>query len=177
MFGVADLPNGIRLRATTAHDAAFERRLHDATRQDLKLIDGEQDFIQSIVDMQFRAKSEGHGSTHPNAFYYIIEKNGDRIGRLTLDFGHNEVHVVDLTVLPAWQGQGVGSTVVQAMQNVAAKMAVPVGLTVRRDNHAAIKTYQKLGFALDPASNPLAMHMLLRWLPTAQEMPKKFIVS
>ncbi len=64
MFGTADLPNGIRLRPTTDRDRAFERRLHDANRWELQLVDGGPDLVQSLLDMQFTAQTEGHGAQH-----------------------------------------------------------------------------------------------------------------
>ena len=86
MFGTADLPNGIRLRPATDRDRDFERRLHDANRWELQLVDGEPDFIRSLLDMQFTAQTEGHGAQHPDALSFIIEKTGEPCGRLVLDF-------------------------------------------------------------------------------------------
>ncbi|MCJ2185390.1 GNAT family N-acetyltransferase [Novosphingobium beihaiensis] len=176
MLGIADLPNGVRLRAATTADAQLERSIHDANRQDLTLIDGETEFVRSVMDFQYRAKNDGHASAYPNAHYYMIEKSGDVAGRLMIDFGHNEVHIVDITVLPAWHGQGIGTTVLQAMQKVAGSMAVPVTLSVKHHNYGAVKLYRQLGFLPDPDIPPTASHMLLRWEPAREHMAPRIVM-
>ena len=175
-FGVADLPNGIRLRMTRNTDAAFERTLHDSNRADLKLIDGDRDLVQSVMDFQYQAKSTGHGESYPDAQHYMIEKAGEVIGRLVIDFGHNEVRIVDITVLPAWHGQGVGKTVLQAMQKVAGNLRLPIVLTALRNNLRAVTLYQQLGFRLDPANRPGGVRLLLRWEPATDMMPTRIIM-
>jgi ribosomal protein S18 acetylase RimI-like enzyme len=177
MFGVADLPNGVRLRATTANDSAFERDLHDATRQDLALIDAEAEYVREVIDLQHRARDTGHGTQYPNALYYIIEKNGDRIGRLSVDVGHNAVHIIDLAVLPAWQNQGVGKTVLEALQNIAGQIAVPLTLAVATHNQLAMTLYTSLGFVLDyEITEEFAGRRMMRWDPTGERLRKSIIM-
>ena len=53
------IPDGLYLRPSTAADKPFLEKLHHSTRQDLQFIDGEQDFIESIVEMQFKAQTPG----------------------------------------------------------------------------------------------------------------------
>lgn len=175
-FGVADLPNGIRLRMTRGSDSALERSLHDSSRSDLQLIDGDREFVQSIIDFQYQAKNAGHGESYPNAQYYMIEKAGDVIGRLVIDFGHNEVRIVDITLLPAWHGQGIGKTVLQAMLKISGSLRLPVVLTVLLNNRPALALYQQLGFQLDPDNRPGDTRLLLRWEPDAEAMPARLAV-
>lgn len=170
MFGTFDLPNGVRLRMTQPNDSRLERAIHDANRDDLLLIDGEEDFVQSIFDLQYRARDQGYGQQYPNASYFMIEKTGATVGRLVVDFGHNEVRIVDIALIPAMHGMGVGTTVVQAIMTVAAKMPNEVSLSVRNDNKGAAALYRKLGFVLDPHVPSTQMHTYLRWMPTRNDM-------
>lgn len=164
MFGTADLPNGIRLRPTTDRDRAFERRLHDANRWDLHLVDGGPDFVQSLLDMQHTAQTEGHGAQHPDALYFIIEKTGEPCGRLVLDFTEMQVRVVDLAILPEAQGTGIGTTVLQAVQHVAGQVGAPVVLMVQRIDARAVRTYHALGFR-PTAEQPNPAFVVLAWSP------------
>lgn len=176
MMGIADLPNGVRLRATSAADAGIERRIHDANRTDLGRIDGPADLVRTVMDFQYRAKTDGHAASYPNAQYYMIEKAGDVTGRLVVDFGHNEVHVVDITLLPEWQGHGIGATVLRAMQTVAGSMALPVALSAHRGNARAVALYRQLGFRRDPDQPPSASHVLLRWDPPREMMSGRIVL-
>ncbi len=176
MFKVADLPNGVRLRMSQRGDRSFDRQLHDANRQDLALINGDRDFVQSLVDMQYRARDSSYEAAYPNAYHYIIEKSGQAVGRLLLDFGPAEVRVIDLSIHPGYQGLGVGTTVLTALQNVAAQVSSPIALAVRRDNGVALHVYTSLGFVLDADNDPFAMHLLLRWEPTRDLMETRIFM-
>jgi len=177
MFGIFDLPGGIRLRMTRPSDRLFERKIHDANRQDLHLIGGEAEYVQSIFDLQFRARDQGYGEQYPNAQYYMIEKSGNVAGRLVVDFGHNEVRIIDISLLPACHNQGIGTRVITALQNVAGKIAASLALSVRRDNPAGIGLYQKLGFAPDPENPPGAMHLHLVWRPGRDTMGERTFIQ
>lgn len=90
---------------------------------------GEQDYIESIVEMQFKAQTQGYGDQFPNAMYFIIEKHHEPIGK-----AHNEVRLIDIAFIPQARGQGVGKTVVQSFQSAAAQCGVPLVLTVEQHN-------------------------------------------
>lgn len=176
MFGSVDLPGGVRLRMTAPGDRDAERTIHDANRPELQLIDGEQDFVRSIYDMQFNARNTGYGDSFPDALYYMIEKAGETVGRLVLDFGSNEVRVVDISILPAYHGQGIGKIVITALKDVAAKIAAPMALCVRRDNGPAMQLYAQLGFVIDASADQNSMYFMMRWEPGRADMGTRSII-
>lgn len=164
MFARADLPNGVSLRPTQPGDKDFERMVHDANRWDLWLADAEADYIRGVIEMQNQAQIAGHGAQYPNALYYIVEKTGTPCGRLVLDFGQSDVRVVDLALIPEAQGKGVGTTVLRAIQNVAAAIPAPVTLSVQAMNVGAYRVYESLGFR--PLSEqPHPAFVRLAWRP------------
>lgn len=162
LSGIPSLPNGLGLRPSTPSDTPFIQSLFTQTRPELQLIDGEQDFIDSIVDMQMRAQTQGYGDQYPNAMYFIVEKLGTNIGRVTIDFGSNFVHIIDIAFIPQAQGKGYGGTVIQAVQETAKRLMAPVSLTVAKNNPAAKKLYMNLGFAVDEDQG---MYEMMVWYP------------
>jgi len=168
MFGTADLPNGIRLRPATAADNAFQRMVHDANRWDLAFVDGDAEFVQSLLDMQYAAQTEGHGAQHPNALYYIIEKTGTACGRLVLDFTETEVRIIDVALIPEAQDKGIGPTVLGAVQNVAGQLGAPVVLVTQRINTRAVRVYEKLGFR-PAAHQPNPAFVVMAWFPADRQ--------
>lgn len=160
-----DLPEGLTLRPEAPADRAFLERLHTLRRADLRLADAEPEYIESVVDMQYRAQTEGYGAQFPNALYFVIEKLGTAVGRLCLDFGPNEVRVVDLAFLPEARGKGYGSAILKAMQRAARQTMTPVTLTVQTTNVVARRTMAALGFQLD-RDGPLHQHLI--WYPTRE---------
>ncbi|CAM3536265.1 Acetyltransferase (GNAT) family protein [Vibrio aerogenes CECT 7868] len=157
-----NIPEGLHIRPSRETDKPFLEKLHHAARQDLQLIDGEKEFIESIVEMQFRAQTEGYGSQFPDAMYFIIEKHHEPIGRAAIDFGHNEAHLLDIAFLPQARGHGFGKAIIQSFQMAAAQSGLPVSLNVLQGNWGAKQLYLSLGFVVEAARPP---YEEMRWYP------------
>lgn len=61
--------------------------------------------------------------------------------------GHMECEIHTIGVDPAYQGQGIGRTMLTALLDRADRIEAPVFLEVRTDNVVAISLYEKHGFA------------------------------
>jgi GNAT superfamily N-acetyltransferase len=160
-------PSGLHIRPSGPADKVFLARLHREARQDLQWIDGEQDLIESVVDMQLHAQTQGYGTQFPNAMYFIIEKNSEAIGRAAIDFGHNEVHLIDMAFLAAARGHGFGRAILQSFQHCAAQSGVPMTLSVLSHNKVAKQLYIELGFQLSGGQSP---YEFLIWYPPAMKL-------
>lgn len=162
-----ELPDGLHIRPSRPSDKVFLEQLFHTTRNDLQLIDGEQDFIESIVEMQFRAQTQGYGDQFPNAMYFIIEKHHEAIGKATLDFGSNEIRLVDLAFLPRARGHGFGKAIIQSFQHCAAQVGTPMTLTVLLSNLPVRKLYKSLGFETESVKPP---YERLVWYPESMRV-------
>lgn len=161
------IPHGLHIRPSTPTDKPFLEQLYHSTRNDLKLIDGEHEFIESIIEMQFRAQTQGYGAAYPDAQHFIIEKHGEKIGRAAIDFGHNEVHLLDISFLPNARGHGFGKAIIQSFQSAAAQSRAPMSLTVLKGNVVAQKLYLSLGFVAEEYREP---YYRMCWYPTREMM-------
>ncbi len=157
-----NIPQGLNIRPAKPTDKPFLEKLHSSMRQELRFIDGEKEFVESIVTMQFQAQNDGYGSQFPNAMYFIIEKFHEPIGKATLDFGHNEVRLIDIAFLPQATGHGFGRAIIQSFQCAAAKTMLPMTLSVLQHNHAARKLYALLGFKVEAVKEP---YYFMAWYP------------
>jgi ribosomal protein S18 acetylase RimI-like enzyme len=156
------LPLGLSIRPATPADNGFIEALYRSTRQDLQLIDGEQGFIDTVIDQQFNAQTNGYGEAFPNAMYFIIEKHDQPVGRVMLDFGTEEIRVVNIAFIPEARGKGFGEGVIKSLQYAAGKNCVPLSLSVHSDNLAAKRLYAKLGFQTEQVT-PLYERLI--WYP------------
>ncbi|MDN3524516.1 GNAT family N-acetyltransferase [Halomonas sabkhae] len=143
------LNGGLHLRPSRDSDKLFLETLYREVRQDLQLIVADQEFIETLLEMQLNAQSIGYGSAYPNALYYIVEKQGERIGRVTVDFGANEVHVIDLALIRTARNRGYGAVVLKAVQSAATQVMAPVSLSVDPLNPGAKLFYRRLGFRFE----------------------------
>jgi ribosomal protein S18 acetylase RimI-like enzyme len=161
------LPHGLSIRPSTSSDKEFIRNLYYSTRHDLKLIEANHDFIGTLIEQQYEAQSVGYGDMFPNALYFIIEKQGQSIGRAILDFAQDAIHVIDITLIPEARGKGFGEGVLKALQYAAGKSYAPLRLSVYSGNWVAKQLYIKLGFQVEQYHPP---YERMVWYPTIQQM-------
>ncbi|CAM3846807.1 GNAT family acetyltransferase [Pseudomonas reidholzensis] len=96
-------------------------------------------FLHSQAELQQR-----HYAEHfPSAAFLLIEQQQAPIGRLCIQHGAEALHLVDIALLPAWQGQGIGTALIQAMLREAGDL--PCTLHVEAFSPAQ-RLYQRLGF-------------------------------
>lgn len=150
------------MRPSMAADKPFLEALHESIRQDLMLIDDEQDFIKSIVDMQYQAQTQSYGEQYPNAMYFVIEKHHEKIGKVTVDFGHNEVRIVEIAFIPQARGLGFGEVILRSLMAAAEQSKAPLTLTVANNNPVAYQFYLRLGFQVVEEAS---MYTLMSWFP------------
>ena len=157
------LPDGLDIRPARDSDRPFIESLYHTTRDDLRLIDAESDFIESLIEQQQHAQTVGYGDQFPNAMYFIIEKQGERVGRVVIDFGHNEIRIVDIALIPEARGRGYGSGVLRALKHAAKSVCAPLVLSVHRQNPAARRLYEQEGFRLEQSDQ---MNDQMIWYPS-----------
>lgn len=161
------MPDGLNIRPANHADNPFLEKLHHSTRQDLQLIDADKEVVESIMELQLKAQTQGYGSQFPNAMYFVVERHCEPIGKVTVDFGHNEVRLVDLALIPAARGKGLGAEIIRAFQQAATMVAVPMTLSVMQSNFPAKALYQKLGFVTASVEIP---YELMVWSPPAMKL-------
>lgn len=140
------LPAPLRLRPVREDDHAFLDALYDSTRADLKQKDTDPEFVRQLIKMQQQMQAHGFRNMHPEAEYMVLERHGERIGRLVVERDTRSVRIVDIAIWPAAQNQGVGKTVLSALQAWAAERQLPLLLNVSKANQRAHRLYLALGF-------------------------------
>ncbi|AJQ93335.1 GNAT family N-acetyltransferase [Gynuella sunshinyii] len=159
-----NLPGNLAIRPARPSDRVFLEHLHQSTREDLQAIEADAEFIQSIIDMQYRAQTQGYQSQFPNAMSFIIEYQQQSVGRSVLDFGPNEIRVVDIALIPAARGQGFGEAVIRAFMLAAQQVMTPLTLSVTEQNLVARQLYSRMGFQVEEIARP---YIRMIWYPSS----------
>lgn len=159
-----NLPYGLNLRFSEGKDQSFLQELYRSTRSDLLLMHQDEDVVDAVIAMQFEAQAKGYAQQFPNAIYWIVELNATRIGKVTVDFSSECVHIVDLALLPEYQNKGYGQSLVSALKAAAKKVAAPLLISTAKDNTRALFLYKKMGFILDDSSTSVFYQRLI-WYP------------
>jgi ribosomal protein S18 acetylase RimI-like enzyme len=158
----AQLPDNLSLRPARDEDGGFLESLYRSTRDDLRMTDLEADAVEHLIGMQYQAQTQGYGEQFPDAWHFVIERLGDRIGRVVLDFGPNEVRVVDIAFVPQARGRGFGTHILKALQMAATQVRAPLTLSVNPLNLSAKRLYLQLGFRVQETAPTVE---LLVWYP------------
>ena len=133
-------------RPAGAGDEEFLFRLYVSTRAAEMAAFGWPPEQQEIfLRMQYRARTGGYSATYPNAGHTILLEAGAPVGAMIVNRDSKEVRLVDIAFLTEHRNHGYGQREVSNLIRQAAALALPLRLSVRREN-PAVRLYQRLGF-------------------------------
>jgi len=149
----------ITLRPTVDADEELLLRLYASTRAtELAQVSWSQEQKDAFVRMQFAAQQQHYRVAYPSAEHEIICLSGNPVGRLYLASQQDAFHILDITVLPEERNAGVGSCVLQRIQDEARQAGRPVTIYVESVN-PSLRLFERLGFQ---AVRTEGLHCLLQ---------------
>ncbi len=137
------------LRPSVAEDESFLLELYAQSRAE-ELIRSGMDALQRevFIQMQFRIRQAAYSATHPTALSEMICANdGTAIGRVLTDRTADGMCLVDIAIAPERQQQGIGTQVIQELQQECMSHHWQMSLQVLKDSSAE-RLYRRLGFRL-----------------------------
>src|SRR6476620_1109797 len=100
----------LTLRTAADADRDFLFSVYASTRvHELALTDWSDTQKEQFCRMQAAAQDTYYRAHYPTAQYLVIECTGRPAGRLYLDHWQKEIRVMDITLLPAYRGAGIGT--------------------------------------------------------------------
>lgn len=150
-------PHGLVARPRTTADTEFLAALYASTRAtELAPVPWPDEAKHAFLRSQFEAQTHHYDLHYADAEFLVLERDGQPIGRLILSWGDRDLRVVDLALVPACCGLGLGTAVLRA---VMAQAAGSVSLHVERFN-PALRLYQRLGFVHEEDTG---VYYRMRW--------------
>jgi len=151
----------IRLDRVQPSDEPFLYQTFASTRVDEMALTGwNAEQQEAFLRMQYDAQRRSYRMQLPDAEYSVIRCNGSAAGRLIIDHTAQEIHVVDIALLPDFRKRGIGSSLMTAIMKEAAQNGKTVRLHVERFN-PALRWYERLGFGV-VNSGPIYLEMVWR---------------
>ncbi|NML04396.1 GNAT family N-acetyltransferase [Sphingomonas sp. G-3-2-10] len=134
------------LRAEAAEDEAFLRRLFVSGRHAEFAAAGLADAqIEMLLAQQFNLQRSHYRAAYADADWWVVEHRGEAVGRLYVARAMDGRHLVDIALMPEWQGKGLGGALLDRVLADAAAAGRPVHLHVRPHNPARL-LYLRKGF-------------------------------
>jgi ribosomal protein S18 acetylase RimI-like enzyme len=161
----------ITVRLEQPQDQAFLYELYASTRQEeLEAWGWPLEMRDAFLGLQFKASQAQH-QAFSGAEFHIVMVDGVNAGRMIIHRTREELHLVDIALLPCHRNAGLGAALMQRVLGEAAGSKKPLRLHVLKGNRAA-RFYQRLGFA---AIGETEMHVQMEWRAPAVEPTKPAI--
>lgn len=140
------LPVPCTLRQRSELDLPFLAELYASTReQELRAVGWPPAQQRAFLDDQFSKQHRHYLQHYPRAQWLVICHGSLPAGRLYIEQTRQEIRLMDISLLPAFQNQGIGSTLMDTLLACADRLGLPVTLHVEPFN-PALRLYVRLGF-------------------------------
>ena len=137
---------GVSYRPMTDDDLPFVAELYASTRREEVAQTGWPAEMQEAFLRQQHEAQHGHYSLHfGDAEWLIIEREGESIGRLYIRDEAEQLHVIDISLVPESRGQGIGGAILRDVLGEARELGKSVSIYVEKVNPAR-RLYDRLGF-------------------------------
>jgi ribosomal protein S18 acetylase RimI-like enzyme len=155
-------PQQITLRAVKAADDALLLSIYASTRaEEMKLVPWTAEQKEAFVKMQFVAQKQHYAAMYPEASHDIIYVGETAVGRIYVERNQEELHILDITVLPEYRGRGTGATLMRRLMEEAGASGKAVTIYVESFN-PSLRLFERLGFRKEREEG---YQFLMKWQP------------
>lgn len=161
---MSDQPSrhSISLRPVTDDDEGFLLKLYQSSRgDDLRGLGWDEDRISEFLSLQHEAQLLFYQTDYRQAADEIVLIEGQSAGRLIVERREHEIRCVDIALLPGHRGAGVGTFLIQRLQEEARQANKPLRLQIIRFNRA-VTLLERLGFV---RTSETGTHFQMEWRP------------
>lgn len=150
----------VELKTITKDDESFLYEVYSSTRRkELDSWGWSVEQMQHFLEMQWCAQQISYRQQFPQASHCIITLDNKYIGRLLTEGLPEHYHLIDISILPSSQGNGVGTYLITQLQQKAQKEHKSVILQVLHTNPAR-NLYERLGFQVVSADE---VYLKMKW--------------
>jgi GNAT superfamily N-acetyltransferase len=141
-------PKTISLRPITKRDEPFLRKAYEASRdEEMKDVLWTSDAQrEAFFRMQFDAQKIHYEKFFPDADFDIIEVGGKSAGRLIHSWGKENMHLVDMILLPEYRKQRIGTVLMDAIIKEVDRRGLSASVMYQKWKPYMEKFYGKYGY-------------------------------
>ncbi len=152
----------IEMRPAEPADQRFMEQLYSSTRGADQRMDGCDARTEALlVALQFRARQAQLRTQYPHGDIAVIFERDRPIGSLYVNYGHEDIRILDISLLPEYRNRGIGLGLLRSLQAQAVRMRVPVRIDLLVSSQA-YRLFHRCGFTPRGANG---VHNSLEWWP------------
>jgi RimJ/RimL family protein N-acetyltransferase len=135
------------LRPVTPEDEAFLLEVYASTRaEELSRVPWDEAQREAFLKMQFAAQQLHYQTHNPRATHDLILHDAHAIGRLYVSRREREIRILDITLLPDYRNQGMGTPLIKELMTEAEQAGKPLTIYVESFN-PSLRLFERLGFS------------------------------
>jgi ribosomal protein S18 acetylase RimI-like enzyme len=152
------------MRPAEAGDLAFMQHLYSSTRSAEVRMGGCDLATETLLQgLQFKAQQTWYETRYPNADLAVIMDRERPIGRLYVDYGPDELRILDICLLPEYRNRGIGLGLLRSLQAQGERLRLPVRLNLVLGSPAQ-RLLLRCGFDILAADGN---YNIMEWMPPA----------
>ena len=150
----------IALRPIGEADLAFLDEVYASTRtEELAPLGWNAAQQNAFLAQQFAAQHRHYQQHYSDASFQVILVDGQPAGRLYVARWPGEIRLIDIALLPAARGAGIGTRLLHDLLDEAVATQKPIRLHVEKFN-PALRLYQRFGFV---SVEDRGVYWLMEW--------------
>lgn len=141
-------PSLLTLRSKTDNDIDFLLSLYETSREEeMQHINWKNDAERTFFFRhQYNAQQMHFDSNYDNLTYDILVYDNEDIGRLVLNRTPENIHCIDIIIMPHFRKMGIGSIVMQWIEDELNKKNSTATLFFEKTKPHLEEIYEKYGF-------------------------------
>ena len=152
----------IVLRPIAPADEPFLEEVYAGTRaEELAQVPWTDEEKRAFVHQQFTAQQRHYQQHYPGSRFDVIERDGERVGRLYVARWPQEIRIIDIALVPAARNAGIGASLVRELMNECDASGKRLTIHVERMNRA-MSFYLRFGFT-EVADR--GVYAMMEWRP------------
>lgn len=137
----------VTYRPMAEADLPFIAALYASTRaEEVASTQWPEEMQHAFLAQQHQAQHHHYQAHYPKAEWLIVEAAGAPIGRLYLDERDDDLHLIDISLIPERRGGGIGTAILEDMLDQARGLGKTITLYVEPPNPAR-RLYLRFGFS------------------------------
>lgn len=127
-------------------DLPFLKEVYKSTRAaEMQLVDWPEEEKERFINQQFESQHSYYQQVYHEATFEIIYLGNDPVGRLYLWESDRQIRIVDISLLPEFRNQGIGSRILKSLIEKSDFSSKVLSIHVEYYNQA-LSLYHRLGF-------------------------------
>lgn len=133
-------------RAVESDEPFFRRLLMETLTEELAAAAWPEPMRSHLLEMQYRIRRDGIQFAYGGAEILLAKCDEEPVGWAVVQRSAENLHIVDIAVLPARRSTGIGTAILSGLLEQADRSRLPASLNVNLGNRA-IRLYERLGFS------------------------------